>query len=100
MDGAFDLNVIPLSAVERNEISVDAISLAYGADAIGGTINIVLREGEEQLAEVRYESANGGAEYHRGSIIAGLESDTSGASRWDYQSSWSRKAPRAIGWNA
>ena len=40
---AFDLNSIPLGAVERIEIVSDSTSAIYGADAIGGVVNIVLR---------------------------------------------------------
>jgi hypothetical protein len=41
---AFDLNSIPVSAVERVEIVSDSTSAIYGADAIGGIVNIKLRE--------------------------------------------------------
>lgn len=41
---AVDLNAIPLSAVERMEILTDSASAVYGADAIGGVINIVMRD--------------------------------------------------------
>ena len=41
---AFDLNSIPLGAVERIEIVSDSMSAIHGADAIGGVVNIVLRE--------------------------------------------------------
>jgi outer membrane receptor protein involved in Fe transport len=43
-DGTFvDLNSLPLAAVERIEILRDGASAIYGADAIGGVVNIVLR---------------------------------------------------------
>ena len=35
---------MPLSAVERVEVLLDSISVRHGADAIGGVINIVLRD--------------------------------------------------------
>lgn len=38
-----DLNSLPLAAVERIEILRDGASAIYGADAIGGVVNIVLR---------------------------------------------------------
>ena len=41
---AFDLNQLPLSAVERVEVQLDSISVRHGADAIGGIVNIVLRD--------------------------------------------------------
>ena len=39
-----DLNVIPLAAVERIEILTDGASAIYGADAVGGVINIITRK--------------------------------------------------------
>ncbi|MEO8485553.1 MAG: TonB-dependent receptor [Betaproteobacteria bacterium] len=38
-----DLNAIPVSAVERIEILKDGASAIYGADAVGGVVNIILR---------------------------------------------------------
>jgi iron complex outermembrane receptor protein len=38
-----DLNSLPLAAVERVEVLRDGASAIYGADAIGGVVNIVLR---------------------------------------------------------
>ncbi len=39
-----DLNAIPLSAVERVEILPDGATAQYGADAIAGVINVVLKD--------------------------------------------------------
>lgn len=41
------LNAIPLNAVERIEIVRGAASSLYGADAIGGVINIITRKGAD-----------------------------------------------------
>ena len=43
----FDLNQIPLSAVERVEVLRDGASAQYGSDAIAGVVNIVLKSGSE-----------------------------------------------------
>jgi outer membrane cobalamin receptor len=44
INGAFtDISVIPLSAVKRVDILTDGASAIYGADAIGGVVNYVLR---------------------------------------------------------
>jgi outer membrane cobalamin receptor len=44
INGAFtDIAVIPLSAVKRVEIVTDGASAIYGADAIGGVVNYILR---------------------------------------------------------
>ncbi|MBB4658172.1 TonB-dependent receptor domain-containing protein [Parvularcula dongshanensis] len=41
---AFDLNVLPLSAIERIEILKDGASSIYGSDAIAGVVNIITKE--------------------------------------------------------
>ncbi|MEM7329402.1 MAG: TonB-dependent receptor [Pseudomonadota bacterium] len=41
--GAFDLNVIPDSAVTRYEILKDGASTVYGSDAVGGVVNVITR---------------------------------------------------------
>ena len=38
---SFDLNVIPLSAVERVEVLKDGASSIYGSDAVAGVVNII-----------------------------------------------------------
>lgn len=38
-----DLSLIPLAAVERVEVLTDGASAIYGADAVGGVVNLVLR---------------------------------------------------------
>jgi iron complex outermembrane receptor protein len=42
-DTFVDLNSLPLAAVDRVEVLRDGASAIYGADAIGGVVNIVLR---------------------------------------------------------
>ncbi|RUO75155.1 TonB-dependent receptor [Pseudidiomarina sediminum] len=44
---AFDMNSIPVSAVERVEILKDGASSLYGSDAIAGVINIITKRGDE-----------------------------------------------------
>jgi iron complex outermembrane receptor protein len=41
---AFDLNVLPLSTIERVEILKDGASAIYGSDAIAGVVNIITRK--------------------------------------------------------
>ncbi len=48
---ATDLNTIPLLAIDRIEILRDGASSQYGSDAIGGVINVVLKE-HSQTPEV------------------------------------------------
>ncbi|HEX8580642.1 MAG TPA: TonB-dependent receptor [Allosphingosinicella sp.] len=42
-----DLSLIPLGAVERVEVLTEGASSIYGADAVGGVINFILREDYE-----------------------------------------------------
>ncbi|WP_331068795.1 TonB-dependent receptor plug domain-containing protein [Steroidobacter sp.] len=73
---AFDLNTIPMSAVERIEISADVPSLLHGADAIGGVVNIVLRESiETPHVAVRYGAAESGGSEWTGTIAGGTNGD-------------------------
>ena len=39
-----DLNTIPVAAIERVEILKDGASSSYGADAVAGVVNIILRK--------------------------------------------------------
>lgn len=39
-----DVNLIPLSAIERVEILTDGASATYGTDAVAGVINLILKE--------------------------------------------------------
>jgi iron complex outermembrane recepter protein len=39
-----DINTIPLAAVERVEVLTDGASAIYGADAVAGVVNIILRK--------------------------------------------------------
>lgn len=43
---SFDLNTIPLAAIERVEILKDGASSIYGSDAIAGVVNIITRKDE------------------------------------------------------
>jgi iron complex outermembrane receptor protein len=53
----YDLNAIPVSAIERIEVLQDGASAVYGSDAIAGVINFILKS-NYQGAEI---SARGGA---------------------------------------
>lgn len=63
---AFDLNTIPLTAVERIEILSDSASAIYGSDAIGGVINIIMRQDvTEPDLYLHYGGSAGGADERR-----------------------------------
>ncbi|HEU4730917.1 MAG TPA: TonB-dependent receptor [Kofleriaceae bacterium] len=42
-DAAVDINAIPLAVIERVEILKDGASALYGADAVGGVVNLITR---------------------------------------------------------
>ena len=72
----FDLNQVPLSAVERVEVQLDSISVRHGADAIGGIINIVLRDDiQDSSVDIGYGAAAGGGEQRQASVSAGYKRD-------------------------
>jgi len=72
-----DLNSIPLAAVERIEILSDGASAIYGADAIGGVVNIITRsdfEGVEMTLGISDPKREGG-ETREGSVVMGMAGD-------------------------
>ncbi|HKU16434.1 MAG TPA: TonB-dependent receptor [Steroidobacteraceae bacterium] len=74
---AFDLNQIPLSAVEQIEVKLDSISARHGADAIGGVINIVLRDDiAHPGVELHYGTADGGGTQRQAAVSAGYRSES------------------------
>lgn len=83
---AFDLNSIPPAAVERIEIVTDSNSVMYGADAIGGVVNIVLRKDiPEPRLDIDYGAADGGSvERHAAFSAAGSRGRASGSIVLDY----------------
>jgi len=69
---AFDLSTIPLAAVERVEILSDAASAVYGADAVGGVVNIILKQDAPgTVVDLHYGTAQGGARERRASFTTG-----------------------------
>jgi iron complex outermembrane receptor protein len=61
----FDLNNIPLAAVERIEVLAEGSSAVYGSDAIAGVVNIVLKKSIAGLeATVDYGRADETDETH------------------------------------
>ncbi len=60
----YDLNAIPINAIERVEVLRDGAAAQYGSDAIAGVINIVLKRDVEKMTI----SATGGVR-HRGDGI-------------------------------
>ena len=77
-DTAFvDLNTIPLGMIENIEVLKDGASAVYGADAVAGVVNIILRKnynGSE--ATVSYQNTtNKDSGQFTASILSGVSSD-------------------------
>jgi iron complex outermembrane recepter protein len=59
-----DISLIPLSAVDRVEIVMDGASAIYGADAVGGVVNFILRrEYEGADTRLRYGTVTEGSSH-------------------------------------
>ncbi|MGE6698600.1 TonB-dependent receptor domain-containing protein [Hyphomonas sp. NPDC076900] len=65
---AFDLNAIPLSAVENIEILKDGASSIYGSDAVAGVVNIITKKDAGSEVDFFYSGPEeGGGEELRAS---------------------------------
>lgn len=71
-----DLNSIPLAAVERIEILSDGASAIYGADAMGGVVNIITRR-DFNGVELTYGKSNSerGGDTDQGSALFGVSGE-------------------------
>ena len=71
----FDLNAIPISAIERVEVLSDGASALYGADAIAGVVNFITkRDTTEGDFSVGLSSPKDGAREKRISFTKGFGS--------------------------
>lgn len=60
--GFTDISVIPLAAIERVEVLTDGASAVYGADAVAGVVNFVLKSDYEAIeSRARYGSVTEGS---------------------------------------
>lgn len=73
----FDLNNIPLEAIERIEVLTDSASAIYGADAVGGAVNLILRSDFTGAgANVRFgTSGEGDADERNAALTFGGKGD-------------------------
>ncbi len=80
LSAAVDLNTIPAPLVERTEIVTSGTSAIYGADAVSGVINVLLRKDFEglQLRARTGVTTRGDGESHGLSITAGSNFDFGG----------------------
>lgn len=70
-----DINTIPLAMVERIEVLTDGASAVYGADALGGVVNIITRrDGDANEATIGLSYPQGGAREWRASALKSVGS--------------------------
>ena len=75
--GSVNLNLIPMSFVERIDIVADGASAVYGSDAVTGVVNIILKKGYDGMQlSGRYgdRSKDDGSE-HGFSLLTGAQGD-------------------------
>ena len=64
----YDLNAIPISALERVEIFRDGASAVYGSDAIGGVINFITKNNYEGIEASLRIGANDDGEFTKNTV--------------------------------
>ncbi|MFJ6024273.1 TonB-dependent receptor domain-containing protein [Brevundimonas sp. NPDC092305] len=75
-----DISALPSAAVERVDVLLDGASALYGADAIAGVVNVIMRkrvDGAE--SRVRVAAARGGGESVIASHLMGQDWETGSA---------------------
>ena len=60
LGGFVDISEFPISMIERVEIQMDGAASIYGSDAIGGVVNIILKEYDFVEARLRRTAQTGG----------------------------------------
>lgn len=112
---AFDLGNIPASLVQRVEVQTGGTSAVYGADAVAGVVNLILKDDFDGFeANVQYGSDEGGSydtltygltagvNYDRGNAVLHVSRTESGGltrgdrglgTRWGFVSNPANKGP-------
>lgn len=78
MGGFTDISEFPLSIVDRVEIQLDGASAVYGSDAIGGVVNVILKDDFDfrRVSLRRTGRAGGGHTEDNASVVLGTKWDT------------------------
>ncbi|GGY40858.1 TonB-dependent receptor plug domain-containing protein [Pseudoduganella albidiflava] len=74
-NGFVNVDLIPISALNRVEVLRDGASSTYGTDAMGGVVNFLTRrsyKGLELTGQVVRPEASGGGREHRVSVLGGI----------------------------
>lgn len=77
LDRGANTNAIPFAAIERIEVLTEGASAIYGADAVAGVINIILKAGADipERASIRYDIGENGGDR--------LKADFNFGTSWD-----------------
>ncbi|WOH39343.1 TonB-dependent receptor [Thalassotalea fonticola] len=72
-----DLSLIPVNMVDRVEVITEGASSIYGADAVAGVINVILKESFDgfEVSGSLSDTADGGGEEKDISFITGFEGE-------------------------
>ncbi|MEM7678318.1 MAG: TonB-dependent receptor plug domain-containing protein, partial [Myxococcota bacterium] len=76
-DTAVDINMIPFSLIDRVEVLTGGASAVYGADAVSGVVNFIMKkdfEGVQGVAQFDINDGGHGGRYY-GSVSAGQNFD-------------------------
>lgn len=75
-----DISAMPSAAVERVDVLLDGASALYGADAVAGVVNVIMRRSFDGLeTRLRTSAAEGGAEDVSASVVGGRSWTTGSA---------------------
>lgn len=88
-----DVNMIPVSAIERIEVLADGASAIYGSDAVGGVVNVILKtnfEGFEMGGRYGW-STNKGKNAERSAYVVGGVSN--GKTSFTLSAEWLKQDP-------
>lgn len=79
--GVVDINSIPSAAVQRVEIITGGASSTYGADAVGGVVNFILKDdftGVDLDGQMSFSPQGGGTEYRASALVGAALDDRRG----------------------
>lgn len=66
-DGSFGINDIPVQLIERIEIYKGVVPARFGGDALGGAVNVVIREFKGSYVDLTY--SKGSYDTHRAAVV-------------------------------
>ncbi|HEX5650966.1 MAG TPA: TonB-dependent receptor [Steroidobacteraceae bacterium] len=72
-----DINTIPVAAIERLEVLKDGASAVYGADAVAGVVNVILRRDFEGFEVSGGAGAGDGYDEYNASAVWGVSGEDS-----------------------